>query len=98
LEAQKATLLAIGGTEQEIAVLDAEIKKLRELSGLQGQEDTLRTQAALWNDISDRAGHFFADLITNGTKAFTNLRDELKSFVADMVALFAKRWILQLGA
>lgn len=53
---------------------------------------------ALWEEISDAAGNFFADLAMNGKSAFDNLKKYLKDLIAQMLALFAKRWVLNLAA
>lgn len=55
-------------------------------------------QLSVWSEISDRGARFFADLALDGKDAFKSLKEGLRSFAAEMVALFAKRWILQLGA
>jgi hypothetical protein len=98
LEARKAILQMTEGTEAEIAALNAQIAALKDLASLQGQRQELENQSRLWGDIADKAGHFFADLLTNGRSAFSNLRDQVKSLAQEMIALFAKRWILQMVA
>lgn len=54
--------------------------------------------ANFWNEVSDLAANFFTDLVMNGRDAFDNLRHWVKQLLADMVALFAKRWVLNLAA
>jgi hypothetical protein len=98
LEARKAILQMTEGTEAEIAALNAQIAALKDLASLQGQRQELENQSRLWGDIADKAGHFFADLLTNGRSAFSNLRDQVKSLAQEMIAFFAKRWILQMVA
>lgn len=56
-----------------------------------------REERALWEGISDVVGTFFSDLVMNGKSAFDNLRRFVKQLLADMVALFAKRWVLQVA-
>jgi hypothetical protein len=58
----------------------------------------LRDQLSVWSELGDQAGAFFADLALNGRSAFDHLRNSLKGFVAEIIALFAKRWVLQIGA
>jgi hypothetical protein len=58
----------------------------------------LRDQLKVWNDLADIGSKFFADLAVNGRSAFDRLRESLKSFLQDLIAVFAKRWILQLAA
>lgn len=60
------------------------------------QAAILREQMGLWDSISTGAGNFFSDLVMNGKSAFDRLRDSLKSFAAELIALFAKKWILNL--
>lgn len=53
---------------------------------------------AMWEQVSDVAGGFFSDLVMNGKSAFDNLRRWVKQLLADMIGLFAKRWILNMAA
>ncbi|MGE0358933.1 MAG: phage tail length tape measure family protein [Burkholderiales bacterium] len=64
------------------------------------QVEALRQESILrfWDEASSVAGSFFADLVTNGRDAFDNLRQWVKQLLADMVGLFAKRWVLNLAA
>ncbi|NJD66230.1 MAG: hypothetical protein FIB00_13515 [Chloroflexi bacterium] len=73
-----------------VRVVDAETR----------QTEALRQASVMgfWNDISDAAGNFFSDLVMNGRSAFDNLRRWVKQLLADMVALFAKRWVLSIAA
>jgi hypothetical protein len=54
--------------------------------------------ASVWEEIASRGANFFADLAENGKEAFKSLRGSLKDFLRELIAMFAKRWILQLGA
>lgn len=92
--------------EDERGMLDA-IDKQRE-----AEDEALRragdfpSQTALyvqnlidvWDEASSRGANFFNDLIFSGEAAFDVLKRHLKSFASEMIALFAKKWILQLGA
>ena len=109
LEEKLAILQASGALEDETAALAEEIAKRKELRDLIGtgerrreqQAQTLedlRNQAGAWDDLSSRAANFFGDLVINGRDAFKSLKDSLKGFAAELIALFAKRYILQLGA
>lgn len=53
---------------------------------------------ALWGDIADRGSKLFVDLATSGKNAFNVLKNALRDFAKEMLALFARRWLLQLGA
>lgn len=55
-------------------------------------------QLSLWNDIAQRGSQLFSDLATKGKSAFDVLKNALKDFAREMLALFAKRFILQIGA
>lgn len=70
----------------------------REREALLAAKQAREEQLSVWNEVSDRGARFFADLALSGKDAFKSLKDSLKSFAAEMIALFAKRWILQLGA
>jgi hypothetical protein len=72
--------------------------KYDELKALAGQRDMIQQQVTLWNQVGDAAGNFFSDLVMHGKSAFDNLRQYVKQLLADMISLFAKRWILSLAA
>lgn len=109
LEERLAILQASGAMEDELANLAEEIelrKQLRDQIGrgegirqaqAQAAQD-LQNQLSLWDEVSDRGARFFYDLALNGKDAFKSLKEGLRSFAAELIALFAKRWILQLGA
>jgi hypothetical protein len=59
-------------------------------------KDALLQEKTVWDEISGKAGTFFANLVVNGKSAFSSLRDQVKSLAAEMLAFFAKRWILQM--
>ncbi len=109
LEERMAILKASGAMETELEQLQEEIDLRRKLAdavgrgesgraALDAQNSALRDQASVWGEISRTAGDFFADLVTNGREAFGNLRDYAKRFLAEMIAIFAQRWVLQMGA
>jgi hypothetical protein len=64
---------------------------------VQAQEE-LRNQSSVWDEIASRGSDFFVDLLENGRSAFRSLGQSLKDFARELIAVFAKRWILQLGA
>lgn len=109
LEERMAILKASGAMETEIAQLQEEIdlrKKLADAVGrgetgraaIEAQSIALRDQVSIWSELSRTAADFFVDLATNGREAFGNLREWLKRFLAEMLAVFAQKWVLQLGA
>lgn len=53
---------------------------------------------AVWSDLGDRVGQFFSDMVTNGGSAIDKLRSLFKSLLADMIRIFARRWILDMAA
>lgn len=61
------------------------------------QEAAAREQAAIFDDLAGIGGRYFSDLIVSGKSAFDNLKQMLKSFAADLIALFAKRYLLNLA-
>lgn len=87
--------LEAAGIDTSTEAVQQFVNRLRDQ--VQAQEN-LRNQVSVWNELSDGAGRFFYDLALNGRDAFTSLKNSLKSFAAEIVALFAKRWVLQLGA
>jgi hypothetical protein len=62
------------------------------------QGDAMRNELSLWNELGDAAGRFFNDILLNGKGVFDSLKTLVKQFASEMIALFAKRFILQLGA
>lgn len=66
-------------------------------AGMKVFNDETRVAVSLWSQLGDIVGDFFADLIFNGKKAFESLRNLVKRLLADMIALFAKRWVLQMA-
>lgn len=107
----EATLQGLSNAEREKAIALRQLEKAgidtttesvqvlvnRIRDQIQAQQD-LRNQVSVWNELSDGAGRFFYDLALNGRDAFSSLKSSLKSFAAEMVALFAKRFVLQIGA
>lgn len=77
--------------ERLVAALDQQKAVRDEFAAMQ-------QQAAMWDEMGERAGAFFGDLVVNGKSAFDRLRDSLKSFAAEIIALFAKRYVLQMIA
>jgi hypothetical protein len=57
-------------------------------------QEEWRNQQRMWDELGTRGSNFFVDLLTNGRDAFKNLGQELKNFGKELLALFAKRWIL----
>ncbi|MBK8916355.1 MAG: hypothetical protein IPM64_17460 [Phycisphaerales bacterium] len=95
--------------EREIALLtlesagfDRNAKDVLKLAdrirdAVQAQED-IRNQVSVWSELSNAAGSFFSDLVMNGKSAFDNLKRYLKDFLAQLLAIFAQRWVLQMVA
>ncbi|MBK6983031.1 MAG: hypothetical protein IPH30_17055 [Betaproteobacteria bacterium] len=109
LEEEQAMLRASGAMEQDIELLQDEISARKKLQAVIGtgeaqvaatmaQTEAIRDQASLWNEASNAAGSFFSDLVMNGRSAFDNLKSYVKDLLAQMLSLFAKRWILDIGA
>lgn len=87
-----------------VAHIDAmekeDIEALKRAAALHKSQAELRAERdlAMWQQASDAAGTFFYDVITLGGKtAFDNLRRYVKQVLAEMVALFAKRWVLNMA-
>lgn len=109
LEERRAQLLGVEGAELQVKALDIQIGKYRELAGelrrgegLKAYQEDLRrateNQVRMWDEVSSRAADFFTDLVLNGKDAFQRLKEQLKGLLADMIAIFAKRWVLNLAA
>lgn len=91
---KQADLMAAGDNLQ--AVRDIEAAYARMFAAIDNKEAMTR-QLDFWTQIGDVAGNFFADLVLHGKSAFDNLRKWVKQLLADMIALFAKRWVLQMA-
>ena len=62
------------------------------------QRDVLQENIGLWSQASDLVGGF-ASQLTNGVgSAIDYLKQQFKSLLAEMVAIFAKRWFLNMAA
>jgi hypothetical protein len=85
---EKAGISATAAGVQEL------VNRIRDQVAAQEQ---IRQQVSVWTQLADVAGNFFSDLVQHGKGAFDNLRKWIKQLLADMIALFAKRWILQLA-
>lgn len=83
-----------------VAKIDADIEAyergLKTMAGMDKSQAEIRTK--MWEDLSTVAGDFFADLVMHGKSAFENLRKWVKQLLAEMIALFAKRWVLNMVA
>lgn len=55
-------------------------------------------ELAIWSDWADKGGNAFADFATSGKDAFQSLENSAKSFLREMLALFAKKFVLNVGA
>ncbi len=67
-------------------------------AGVKLHNDLAQPMLRVWDQLSDAAGAFFSDLVLNGKSAFDNLKSFAKDLLAQMIALFAKRWVLNLAA
>lgn len=61
-------------------------------------QEQLREQVSIWDDLGNRAARFFSDALDSGRNAFDSLKNLVKDFAKELIAVFAKKWILQLGA
>lgn len=77
---------------REMAKITADFYAKRDKEAERAREEQLR----VYDDLAQSAGNFFADLVMNGKSAFDRLKDSLKSFAAELIALFAKRWVLNM--
>lgn len=79
--------------------IDADIEEyengLKEVARL--QPSFMESWKQQWDQWSSLIGDFFADLVMNGKSAFDNLKRFVKQLLAEMIALFARRWVLQLA-
>jgi len=81
---QKEALLKAALTEKDIAYIN---KLTEERAALLQNREAAANQVSVWNDL--------ADVIVN---TFHRGKDALKDFLRSMLELFAKKYILQIGA
>jgi hypothetical protein len=62
------------------------------------QGDAMRNELSLWNEVGEAAGRFFNDVLLNGKSAVDSLKQLMKQLLSEMIAIFAKRWILNMAA
>jgi len=60
--------------------------------------EELHQSVAVWDQVGDAAGGFFASLVDGSSNALEYLKRMAKDFLAEMLAIFGKKWILQIGA
>lgn len=73
------------------------VAALDQQKAVRDEFENMRQQGAMWDELAGRAGNFFSDLVMNGKSAFDRLRESIKSLIGDMLALFAKKWILNMA-
>lgn len=95
LEKARLDIIAAGGNAAAIRDIN---KNLEEQIGLLVRIDTTQKQLNIWTDLAEAAGSFFSDLVMNGKTAFDSLKQWAKQLLAEMIKIFATRWILQMGA
>jgi hypothetical protein len=61
-------------------------------------QEAIRNQVSVWNQLADAVAGFAQSLMGGAKSAIDYLRQLLKQLLAEMIAIFAKRWILSLGA
>lgn len=98
--------LAVLALEKELAIrkvlnpeLAAQIAKYYdERAAMVATRADREQQLSVWNDIAERGSRLFIDMATAGKGAFDMLKSAAKDFLKEMISIFLRRWILQLGA
>lgn len=109
MEDRLEALRGVEGAEDEIRALELQIAARTRLStairagenqeaATRAHTEALKDQARVWDDLGRVAGDFLADLALNGEEAFERLRKSVKQLFAEMLALFVRRWVLNLVA
>lgn len=107
-EEQLAQLRGVEGAELQVKALELEIARRRELVGiLQRSEErraadaetrrAIEDQVRALEEFGSRGGYIFADLAMHGRAAFKTLKEELKAFGRELLALVGKKWILSIA-
>jgi hypothetical protein len=95
LEKARLDIIAAGGDAAAIRDIN---KNLQAQLGLLDQINEKQHSLDIWNHLGDMAGEF-ANALTHGVgSAFDYLKQQAKQLLAEMIAIFAKRWVLQLAA
>jgi hypothetical protein len=92
-----AGLKGLDDSARATAIKSIEESYARMLATIDNREFK-ENQLTFWNQLGDLAGGF-ASALTNGVGgAFDYLKQQAKQFLAELVAIFAKRWFLQMAA
>lgn len=65
--------------------------------GMDAWKEFQREQEHLWHDVSDYVVNWADAVIFEGQSAFDVLKKEAKNFLRDMVAIFLRKWILDVA-
>lgn len=98
LEATLAAKDYATSTYEEITALEKRIGIQKDILTESTKGDTMREQVKAWDKWTDKAANFFADWAMNGKKAFRSVGEDLKRFGAELLALTAKKFLLNIGA
>lgn len=106
LEKARLDIIAAGDNTAAVRDIQEGLRKqlslLTQITGAQrdfnAAQEQMRDQVAIWDELSNVGARFLSDLAANGREAFKNLRQYVKDFARDLLALFAKRWLLSVGA
>lgn len=87
--------------EGELKAYVAQTDAINEEYIRRGQEanrarlEAINNDRSVWNDVSNRGVEFLDRLLERGGTVFDKLTDMVKDFGRELLAVFAKRWILQ---
>lgn len=70
----------------------------RERAALLSVRETREEQLSFWDELSSRGANALVTLASQGENAFDILKRAAQDFAREMLAIFAKKWFLQLGA
>lgn len=101
----RAKSIVLRKAENDIAKANNDAETIRDINtelakqlDLLEQKDRIQKSLQIWDELASKGAQFFSDLVQHGRRAFQDLYAELKNFAAELVAIFAKRWILQIAA
>ncbi len=75
--------------------LDALIERMQAASAAQ---QAIKEDVGIWNSLADGAANFAGNLTKGVGSAFDSIRNSLRQFATDLIALFAKKFVLNIGA
>lgn len=76
----------------------ARLLVLKDLANMQDKMQWMKEQLQVWQQMADLVGGFASRLVTDAGGAVQWLKDQFKQLLAEMIKIFATRWVLNVAA